>query len=105
MLTAAQQYEARTSSNIRDEQPRRTGSIPATASRIACEVDQLDSTVKELYERLSPVLSNHPGAGAVKERDAKCSQPCELATHLDGVSDRVGAISMMLREIIERLEV
>lgn len=105
MLTAARQYETGTS-GPRDvvEQSRKTGSVPATANRIACQVDQLDATEKELFERLTTVLSTHPGAGAVNDRDAKCAQSCELASHLDGVSDRIASVSMMLRDIIERLE-
>lgn len=103
LTTAAQQYDTRTS-DVRSEQPRRAGSVLATVNRIACEVDQLDAAVNELFDRLSLVLSTHPGAGAVKDRDAKCSQPCELAGHLDGVSDRLGLVSARLRDIIDRLE-
>lgn len=107
MLTSTlgtREYQDR--SSLQECAPQhRSGSVPATANRITCQVDQLDATVKELFERLSSVLSTHPGAGAVKDRDTKCSQPCELASHLDSTADRIASASMMLREIIDRLEV
>ena len=86
---------------------RRAGSVQVTTHRIAENVEKLEETVAELFERLKSVLSTYPVPedGSKKDSNVKPSQPCDLATHLDCTADRVSSVGGRLREIIDRLEV
>lgn len=97
--------EARNPRSAADiEAPRRVPSVLQTQAVLVSSTDQLIETINELQNRLGPVLCNNLGAGSVRE-DAKCPQPCELATALSEAGDRVSQATERLRDIIERLEV
>jgi hypothetical protein len=84
--------------------PEKLPEVQNSLCSLAQEISNLDLAVKELYERLDPVLSRRNPMIETKGQET-ITEVCLLVQDIDTKKDAILRISTVVRNILERLQV